>query len=373
MSILLPIRRHLVGKMFLTYLIIIVVTGTVVFTAAELLMPAAFSRHLAAMAEDMGDATSLNQDLFANFRRAVVDSLTGAILVATLLALVLSGYISRTVSRPIQRMAFATRRIAAGHPGERIPVNEAQPLDEVGLLAVDLNRMANALEQTERMRYQLIGDVAHDLRTPLTSIKAYMEGLIDGVIPADAATFAKIHREADRLQRLVTDLQELSRIEAGAVPLNIRPLSVSVLIASTVDRLAPQFQDKGVTISTEVPGGLPDVTGDEDRLGQVLVNIVGNALQFTPAGGQVTLSAWRERERVAIAVRDTGVGISAEHLPHLFDRFYRADEARSRVGGGSGIGLTIAKRLIESHGGTIVAYSDGPGRGSTFTVWLPVA
>ena len=240
-------------------------------------------------------------------------------------------------------------------------------------MAVHFNQMAGSLEQTERMRHELIGNVAHELRTPLTSIKGYMEGLIDGVLPAEAATFERVYREADRLQRLVLDLQELSRVEAGAVSLEMRPVSVEELVAGTIERLHPQFQDKEVAISADVPPGLPAVRGDEDRLCQVLLNLVGNALQYTPSGGAVAVRAWREQNRVQISVSDTGIGIAAEHLPRLFDRFYRVDASRSRAGGGTGIGLTIAKHLVEAHGGTITAHSAGPNKGSTFTVNLPLA
>ncbi len=373
MNIISHIRRRLVWKLLITYLIIIAAAGIVLYAAAELYMPVAFERHLAAMTEHMGDAATMGEDLFANFRRAMVESLTRALLVATGLAIGLSLYISRKVSLPIQRMMLAARRIAAGHYAERVEVSEAKDLDELGQLAVHFNQMANSLEQTERMRYELIGNVAHELRTPLTSIKGYMEGLIDGVLPAEAATYERIYGEADRLQRLVLDLQELSRVEAGVVPLNMQPISIADLIADTVDRLYPQFQDKEVTIATEVAPGLPAVRADEDRLCQVLLNLVGNALQYTPSGGAVRVHAWQEQNRVQVSVSDTGIGIAAEHLPRLFDRFYRVDRSRSRTGGGTGVGLTIAKYLVEAHGGTIIAQSDGPNKGSTFTFSIPIA
>jgi histidine kinase len=200
-----------------------------------------------------------------------------------------------------------------------------------------------------------------------------MEGLIDGVLPAEAATFQQVYREADRLQQLVRDLQELSRVEAGAFDPELEPTPVGRLVEGVADRLGRQFEEKGVALDTDVSADLPPVRADEDRIGQVLLNLVGNALQYTPPGGRVGIRARREGDAVRVAVTDTGIGIPPEHLPHVFERFYRVDKSRSRAGGGSGVGLTIARHLVEAHGGEIEAASDGPGRGSTFTFTLPVA
>ncbi len=198
-----------------------------------------------------------------------------------------------------------------------------------------------------------------------------MEGLLDGVIPTQPETFHRVHREAMRLQRLVDDLQELSRAEAGLVPLRPRRVEVRDLVEAAAARLRPQLDDKGVALAVDAAPGLPPVLADPDRIGQVLTNLLGNALQYTPAGGRVEIRARREDGGVALAVVDTGIGIPAEHLPHVFDRFYRVDRSRTRASVGSGIGLTIARHLVEAHGGSIRAESPGPGRGSTFTVILP--
>jgi signal transduction histidine kinase len=373
LSLIRDLRRHLGWKLFLTYFTIIAVTGIALITAAELHMPVAFERHLAAMATEMGDSLTLEQDLFRNFRQATIESVSLSIGAATILALALSLYVSRRISSTIRRVMLAARRIAAGHYEERIRIDEQRELDELGQLAIHFNQMAAALDRIETTRQELIGNVAHELRTPLTSIKGYMEGLIDGVLPAEPATFEKIRLEADRLQRLVNDLQELSRVEAGAIPLELKPISVSVLLERTIEHLHTQFEDKGVALETHVSPSLPKVRADEDRLYQVLLNLVGNALQYTPAGGQVTVRTWAAAEFVYVEVRDTGIGITPEHLPRLFDRFYREDHSRSRAGGGSGIGLTIAKHLVEAHGGKISAYSAGIGQGSVFTFSIPIA
>jgi len=175
------------------------------------------------------------------------------------------------------------------------------------------------------------------------------------------------------LQRLVDDLQELSRVEAGAYELHRRPVAVSALVADTLARLGRQFEEKDVSLQTDLPDDLPPVLVDQDRIDQVLLNLAGNALQYTPAEGKVRIAAQQQEGEVRIAISDTGIGIPAEHLPYLFTRFYRVDKSRSRAGGGSGIGLTIARYLVEAHGGRIWSESPGPGRGSTFTFTLPVA
>jgi histidine kinase len=271
----------------------------------------------------------------------------------------------------VHTLTRASQHIADGHYAERVQVNGT---DEIAQLATRFNQMVTQLEQVESMRRQLIGDVTHELRTPLTSIKGYMEGLIDGVLPSTPETFNQIHREADRLARLVDDLQELSRVEAKAYSLDIRSVAVSNLVQTTVKRLRPQAIAKRIDLYSDVPAGLPPLQADEDRITQVLVNLVANAIQYTPDGGDVTISAARQADEIHLSVKDTGVGIPPEHLAHLFTRFYRVDKSRSRnAGGGSGIGLTIAKHLIEAHGGHIWAESQGGGQGSTFTFSLKIA
>ena len=371
------LHKSLAWKIFFTYLMVLIIGGIALMMTAELHMPVALERHLAAMAVQMGDAGALRDDLFSNSRRALIESGLFAIAVATVVATGLSVYISRRVVAPIHDMLHVTERIADGHYDERIELLEhreiARDLDELEQLAVSFNRMAATLERTETMRQELIGNVAHELRTPLTSIKGYMEGLVDGVLPPTATTFEKVHREADRLQRLVHDLQELSRLEEHAIDLDLRPLSVLALVETTLDRLRPQFEEKGIALRVDLAQDLPLILGDEDRLGQVMLNIVGNALHYTPKGRQVTIDATQAGDQVRIVVMDEGIGVAPEHLAHLFDRFYRVDRSRSRAGGGSGIGLTISRHLVEAHGGNIWASSGGLARGSTFSFTIPIA
>lgn len=369
------IRRHLAWKLFLSYLIVILVGMVVLASAAESVVPSAFERHMAAMAAMMGgESMGMGMDLFSNFRRAVNEALIISTLAAFLVAMAVSVFVSRRIVTPVREMMLASQRIAEGHYTERvsIPGDPARDeLDELAQLALSFNQMAAQLEHMEATRRELIGNVAHELRTPLASIKGSMEGLLDGVLPAEPPTFQHIYREADRLQRLVSDLQELSRVEAGAFELNLRPVAVHALVNATLARLGRQFEEKGVTLDSDIPADLPPVQADEDRIVQVLLNLVGNALQYTPAGGRVRVAAYRQGAEVHVSVHDSGIGISAEHLPFVFTRFYRVDRSRARPGGGSGIGLTIARHLVEAHGGRIWAESPGPGQGSTFTFTLP--
>jgi histidine kinase len=330
------------------------------------------------MVNMMGSSSTgidLDADLFTNFRAAVNEALTIAALAAVVAAVVVSIFVSRQVVTPIREMMIASQYIAAGHYDERVTVPgdlSKDELDELSQLALSFNQMAEKLEQVETMRRQLIGDVSHELRTPLTAIKGSMEGLIDGILPENDETYMGIYREADRLQRLVDDLQELSRVEAGAYDLDIHPVDVQSLAKEVVNRLERQFQEKDVKLEYLVPDDLPHILADKDRIGQVLLNLVGNALQYTPSGGTVQISVAQFDDQIQIAVIDDGIGIPAEHLENLFTRFFRVDKSRSRVGGGSGIGLTIAKYLVEAHGGKIWVESAGSGLGSTVTFSLPI-
>ena len=375
MSLVGSVRSRLGWKLFLSYLIVILVGVLVLSSAAALSIPTSFDRHLAGMQPMMGPRGA-GRDLSTGFRAAANESLALAATAATLAAVVLSLLISRRVVEPIRQMLAASRRVAEGHYDERVNVRGStapEEMDELDQLAVSFNQMAARLDRTEALRRELIGDVSHELRTPLSSIQASIEGLLDGVLSPDEPRLLQIHQEAGRLQRLVADLQELSRVEAGAIEVNLRPHSVEGLIRNAATRLERQYSDKAVRLEFELAPSLPMVSADEDRVGQVLLNLMGNALHYTPAGGAVRVHARRRGGEVEIEVQDEGIGIAGEHLPHLFDRFYRVDRSRSRPGGGSGIGLTIARHLVEAQGGRIRAESPGPGRGSTFAFTLPVA
>ena len=370
------IREHLGAKLFLANLVVILVGIGILAITIQVTIPAAFNRHMglmdpaamSGMGMGQGQGLGLGKTLFENFRASMFESLGYAVTASVIAALLVSFFISRRIVAPVRTLTNASQHIAEGHYAERVQVNGS---DEIAQLAVRFNKMTTQLEQVESMRRQLIGDVTHELRTPLTSIKGYMEGLIDGVLPSTPETFDQIHHEADRLSRLVDDLQELSRVEAKAYPLDFRSLTVPNLVQTTLKRLSPQATAKRISLRSSLPADLPHILADEDRITQVLVNLVANAIQYTPEDGEVTISAARHENEIYISVKDTGIGIPPEYLANLFTRFYRVDKSRSRnAGGGSGIGLTIAKHLVEAHGGRIWAQSAGEGQGSTFSFSL---
>jgi signal transduction histidine kinase len=375
------IRKRLGAKLLLANLAVILIGVIILAITIQLAIPAAFNRHMGMMTPSMMNGMGMGQGqeqgpgfgrtLFENFRASMFESLGYAVTASVLSALLVSVVLSRRIVAPVRVLTNASQHIAEGHYDERVQVDGT---DEIAQLAMRFNQMAAQLEEVENMRRQLIGDVTHELRTPLTSIKGYMEGLIDGVLPSTPQTFNEIHREADRLSRLVDDLQELSRIEAKSYSLEIHSLPVSSLIQTTLKRLSPQAAAKQIQLQSKLPPDLPPVEADEDRITQVLVNLVANAIQYTSEGGQVIISAVSQADRILLSVSDTGIGIPPEHLANLFTRFYRVDKSRSRsAGGGSGIGLTIAKHLVEAHGGQIWVESKGDGQGSTFTFSLKIA
>jgi histidine kinase len=376
------IRTHIAWKVFLSYLLVVFIGVIVLITAASLSVPAAFERHIVSMNEIMtngimtGNDQQMVSDLFSQYKKAVFEAVTYATLASLVAALLASFFISRQVVTPTLRMMSLSHRIAEGEYEERLSLpggQQADRIDELGQLALSFNQMADKLEKTETMRRELIGDVTHELRTPLTAVKGYLEGLIDGVLPADPETYQQIHSEIDRLQRLVNDLQELSRVEAGAFQLQLNSVSPASLIDRIQSTLGRQFEDKHIQLEISVESNLPNVLVDRDRIIQVLTNLVGNALQYTPSGGRVLVQVFREKSAVHFSISDTGIGISADQIPYIFNRFYRSDKSRTRASGGSGIGLTIAKALVQAHQGKIWAESSGEGKGSTFSIMIPLS
>jgi signal transduction histidine kinase len=371
------------GQLVLSHLAVIVVGLGTLFLATSLVAPTFFARHMAAMAAvhpfggpGMGPGPLpgmtelMAAQLASAFRDALAEALWlagGAALVA---AVVVSLLVSGQVAGPIRRLALASRRIAAGHYNDRVIAGGPSELRQ---LATSFNEMAAELEGAERRRLELIGDVAHELRTPIATIEGYAEGLLDGVVPPTERTWAKLHAEAGRLRRLAEDLQQLSRAEAHQLALVLQSVAPATIVQVAVDRVHLDFDAKGVELHAEMPSVLPDVRADPDRAVQILTNLLTNAFRYTPAAGRVQLSAAPAHDGVHFQVHDSGIGIAAEHLPHLFERFYRVDKSRSRTSGGAGVGLTIARALVEAMGGHIWAESPGPGQGATFTFTLPLA
>lgn len=369
-------KSRWIYKILAAFVAVVLIAGGAHAVAMRLSIAAAFERHMGRMGVNMQNMMSgsgtRGVNLYESFMAAVNDSLWISALIAFIVSVLAALLISRLMTRPIQRLTHASRAIAGGDYSHRIPPDEISS-DELGLLAESFNGMAEKLQSIEVMRKQLIGDISHELRTPLTAIKGSMEGLMDGVLPAEKSTYQQIYRETDRLQRLVEDLQELTRVDSSALRLNRKAVKISDLVQAVVVPLENTFAMKGVALKSRVESGLPQLVVDSDRIQQVLHNLLGNALHFTPENGHVVLEVRRDGNAVLFSVQDDGIGIAPEHLPHIFERFYRADKSRSRAaGGGSGIGLTIAKSLVEAHGGKLWAESAGKNQGSTFLFTIPV-
>ena len=285
------------------------------------------------------------------------------------IALVIARWVARGMTQPLRDMANAAREMEHGDYSQRVQVAS---IDEVGQLANAFNRMSAELDQLERLRRDLVANVSHELKTPISALRAHLENLLDGVERPDPETLQVMLAQSERLGRLVDQLLELSRLESGDLSLHREEVPLRPLVSEVVSEIEVARSDKAVRLDEEIPEDLPAIFADRERVHQVLFNLLDNAVRFTPAGGHVTVSASRRRDDVDVAVSDTGPGIAPEHLPRLFERFYRVDEARSRDGGGTGIGLAIARSVVEAHGGRIWAESE-LGRGSVFTFELPVA
>jgi len=290
-------------------------------------------------------------------------------LVAVAIALLITFFLSRRILAPIKTLTFAARRLGDGDFSQRVKFKDK---GEVGELAQAFNSMAGDLERAEQLRRNMIADVAHELRTPLSNLKGYLEAVRDGVIKPDADAIRSLDEEAILLSRLVDDLQELSLAEAGELKLDCQTEDISRLINQTVAVVSAPAAAKGVSVSTDLPDTLPSVNIDSHLISQVLRNLLENALAHTARGDAITVTARQQDNWLKVTVADTGEGIPDEDLPNIFERFYRVDKSRSRATGGSGLGLTIAKRLVEAHGGRIEVQSE-LGKGSRFTFALPVS
>ncbi|MBI4282528.1 MAG: HAMP domain-containing protein [Chloroflexi bacterium] len=284
--------------------------------------------------------------------------------------ILLVSLLSRRVLAPVRDLGLAARLLGQGDLSQRV---SNQGRDEIAQLGRTFNSMAEGLEKAEQQRRSLMADVAHELRTPLSNIQGYLEAVRDGLLQPDAETIDTIYQQVLHLARLVEDLRLLALAEAGALRLDREPDSLDEVLHRSVEAVRPRAEARGVSLSLDVPDGFPLVTMDRTRIAQVLGNLLENAITHTPQDGRVAVLAEVIGRSVArVTVADTGVGIPPEELPRVFERFYRVDHSRTRATGGAGLGLTIAKQLVEAHGGTIRAESE-PGKGSRFIFELPLA
>ncbi|MEW2487980.1 ATP-binding protein [Streptomyces sp. NPDC048411] len=294
---------------------------------------------------------------------------TVAVAIGVALAAVLGALLlSRAVLRPVRAMTHAAKGLGEGDLGRRVPVSGR---DEIAQLGRAFNRMADSIQAGEERQRRLTGDIAHELRTPLANLRGYLEALRDGIVEPTPDLLDSLHEEALLQQRIVDDLQDLALAEAGALTYHRREVDLRELLDAGRTAHRAQAETAGVAVELEAPCQVY-VTADPDRLRQVVGNLIGNALHATGPGGTVTLALIRRGEQAVVEVRDTGKGISAQDLPHLFDRFWRADPSRGRATGGSGLGLSIARQIVTDHDGGIDVHST-VGLGTTFTITLPAA
>jgi signal transduction histidine kinase len=300
------------------------------------------------------------------FGFAVVRPLVQAALVGIVAAFVLAWFISRSIARPLQQVAASVTQMGAGNLDHDLPLTGPT---EVRAVADRLNRMSAALQQAQHSQRDFLANVSHDLKTPLTSIQGFSQAIMDGAVKDPAHAAAIIHDEAARLNRMVTELTDLARLQAGRLSMRSKPIDVGAVLAAVCQRLAVVAQQKGIALHSETPS-MPVVAGDGDRLAQVFTNLVSNAIKYTPNGGWVRAEARVAANGVQIIVQDSGVGIPQADLPRVFERFYQVDKVRGPERG-TGLGLAITHEIVTAHGGRITVASDGPNQGSTFTVWLP--
>ncbi|MDF2093655.1 HAMP domain-containing sensor histidine kinase [Knoellia sp. 3-2P3] len=363
-------RGSLAARLLGAQTLVLLGSAVTSWVVASVVAPGIFHTHL----ERAGVSHTASETL--HVERAFTDSLLIALGVAlvtsVLMAFGVTAYFTRRVQRSTAAVAASAADIAAGQYGARVPRPGLG--SEFDVLATTINELAARLGDVETTRRRILADLAHEMRTPLASIEAHLEAVEDGVRELDAATLAVLRDGTQRLHRLAEDVSAVSHAEEGRLesrPVRTRP---QALLEAAAAAARDSYDAKGVAlvVGRDTTGG--QVLVDPQRMAQVLGNLLDNALRHTPPDGTVTLTVHQaDRRWVELEVLDTGEGIDPEHLPHVFERFYRADPARARSRGGSGIGLTISRALVEAHGGGISAASPGPGRGAAFTVRLPVA
>ncbi|HSE07834.1 MAG TPA: HAMP domain-containing sensor histidine kinase [Nocardioidaceae bacterium] len=362
------LRSGFAGRLLLAQALVLVAGALTIWLVAAAVAPGIFEDHLIRAGVDHSAAEG--EHVEAAFSSALLVSLSVALVAAVAAAFAVSWYFSRRVARSITPVTDAAAQIAAGHYDSRVP--DPGLGGEFVALADTFNALARRLDAVETTRRRMLADLAHELRTPLATIEAHLEAVEDGVRDLDENTLAVLRGSTRRLRRLAEDVAAVSRAEEGGLHIRPRPVDPATLVATALEAATARHETEGVRLQATIATHHP-VLADSDRIGQVLANLLDNAVRHTPPGGTVTVACRLAADRVELAVTDTGEGIEPEHLPHVFDRFYRVDSARDRDRGGSGIGLSIAKALAEAHGGEIAVTSRGRGAGTTFSVRLPIA
>jgi len=364
----------LASRLFLSHLLVMIVGVVSLVIIGKLSSPRLFILHLQQLEGRNVSLRYARAYLVDGFETAWNHSTFWSVIVGATAAGVLSYWVSKRIMQPLTQIKQITQKFAAGQLDARLPPNE---IPELNQLATSFNRMAASLENVEHRRRELVSDLTHELRTPLTVLRGYLEELAADRIEATPAVYQQLAKETRRLERLINDLQELSKAEAGYLPIKLQSVNLRPLLESLVQKFSDQLLEDGPRLRLDCPEQLPTVRADIDRVEQILVNLLGNALTYTNTGS-ITIRVCQELDstnsrlpRLWIAVTDTGIGIAPEDLPHVFERFWRAEKSRNQHTGGTGIGLAISKRLIELQGGQIEVKSQ-LGKGSTFQFSLPL-
>lgn len=334
----------------------------------------AFLRHVETMESMMGGGMMggmMGRQTFVQAERDFLGNLGRTLWIAGLggvaLAIFLGSLFTAQIVSPLSEVAAAARRIARGDLSQKVKIHGSSELVELGQ---SFNAMAATLSRDRELRQNLVADIAHELRTPLSVLQGNVEAMLDGVLEANAENLTSLHQETMLLARLVEDLRTLSLAEAGQLKFHPGATDLKELSSQVIDIFQAQSVTRNIKVELATPNDLPLVWADADRTAQVMRNLLSNAFRYTPEGGQVTVRLTPQRDGITVSVRDTGVGIPAEELPYIFERFYRVDRSRTRRTGGSGLGLAIVKQLIEAQGGH-VSVESVVGKGSTFFFYLP--
>lgn len=364
-------RSHGLAARLLVGQTLVLLAGAITAGLVALVVgPPIFHQHLLQAGHEENSPELVHIEMA--YRDASLISLGLGLVISLLAATAVTWLLTRRLRPPMRDLTHAARELSRGHYTTRVPaVGTGTELDT---LAIAFNTMAARLEGIEDTRRRMLSDLAHELRTPIATLAAYHEGLHDGVTEPGPESYEVLTEQTRRLSRLADDIEEVSTAEEGRLELDLGVYPVSSILQTAADAYQDQYAERGVSLTTDLTqAGAAQVAVDRQRLGQVLTNLLSNALRHTPPGGEVSLAAHQDQDEAVIVVTDTGDGIPAAQLQHVFERFYRGDAARTRDRSGSGIGLTISRAIVDAHGGSIAAASNGPGHGACFTVRLPLA
>ena len=360
-------RPRLAVRLMTAMALVIAVGGLTLLVTVNLVAPGLFHDHLSHFGMMSPEVTAHAEEAFSSsFAIAITVAMATSLIAAGLV----SWFLVRRVARPVEDLAAAAETVATGSYVVDVPTEPFS--SELEALATSFSHMAERLAATDASRTRLLADLAHELRTPLATLEAYIDGLEDGVVDGTAESYETMRGQVARLRRLATDLRESAAADEHALHLAPVELDAAAAASAAVAAAAPRYRTKGVELVLVPAADGLLVRADPERLGQVLSNLLDNALRHTPSGGRVSVAAARSASSVTVTVADDGDGIPTDQLRTVFDRFHRVDPARASAdGSGSGLGLTIARAIVLDHGGTLTAASDGPGTGATFTVSLP--